>query len=511
MGPATDGHCVVVAERPRRIARNTLLSSITTAIGTGAGLLASIVIARGLGPSDMGVYTLVTWTAIAITTIVSAGVAFSAIKFIAQYNTQAGRETIIAIAGFGLRVQLALAVIGGSLLAVGSGLLAELFGVPQAQEFFALSALVVVVGALIPTIGSTMMGLERQGLIVPLVAAHGLGLLAAAFLVLNVLHAGIGALIASQIIVGLALLTVEFIVASRLVPIRIFASISSSLRRRITAYATSMTVTLTLGLVVWQRSEVFILGLFRESSEVAYYSIAFAMSEAIQGIIPIALGAALFPNISRAFADRDHQFAQRAYESALRLTTLAVVPVAIAGALQRVGIQVLYGDAFDDAAMPLAVLLFSAGAQRVTQNGALIVFGSDRERLMMWFTAAWAAFNVTLAFALTPRFGVAGATAANAATQFGALAASHLLVRRTTGFRLPAAGLLRILAANIPVLALVGLVVWVLDTDLSRLVAGIAVVLPAYALGLWLTGALRPLERRYLAERLHALRSVRRR
>ena len=503
---------MVVAERPRRIARNTLLSSITTAIGTGAGLLASIVIARGLGPSDMGVYTLVTWTAIAITTIVSAGVAFSAIKFIAQYNTQAGRETIIAIAGFGLRVQLALAVIGGSLLAVGSGLLAELFGVPQAQEFFALSALVVVVGALIPTIGSTMMGLERQGLIVPLVAAHGLGLLAAAFLVLNVLHAGIGALIASQIVVGLALLTVEFVVASRLVPIRIFASISSSLRRRITAYATSMTVTLTLGLVVWQRSEVFILGLFRESSEVAYYSIAFAMSEAIQGIIPIALGAALFPNISRAFADRDHQFAQRAYESALRLTTLAVVPVAIAGALLSASvIQLLYGDAFDDAAMPLAVLLFSAGAQRVTQNGALIVFGSDRERLMMWFTAAWAAFNVTLAFTLTPRFGVAGATAANAATQFGALAAFHLLVRRTTGFRLPAAGLLRILAANIPVLALVGLVVWVLDTDLSRLVAGSAVVLPAYALGLWLTGALRPLERRYLAERLHALRSVRRR
>jgi O-antigen/teichoic acid export membrane protein len=497
---------VTLAERPSRIARNTVFNALTAGIGASAGFATSIIIARGLGPADTGVYTLIIWTAIATTTFVSNGLAFSIMKFVAQYDVRTRRETVVSVIGFGLRAQVALALAGGLALAAASGLLAGAFGIPEAQALFALTALIVVFNALGETMTAPILGLERQGLLVPIYAVHGLAMLAGAVVVMDVLDAGIKALIAVQIVVWFGSLALRLRVLSRIVEIRWSAEISAPLRRRIATYGASMTVTLTLGLIVWQRSEVFILGLFRDSSEVAYYSIAYAMSDALQAILPVALTTAIFPSISRALAGRDSEFARRAYENSLRLTTMAVLPVAVAGAvLSAPAIDVLYGNEFDDAAVPFAILLFSAGAQRVGHSSTLIVLGSDRERLIMWFTAAWAVVNIGLGLWLIPPLGVTGATAANAATQFSAVVVGHLIVRRTAGFGLPAAALLRIVAANLPVLVATALVVRVVDNDLATLGAGVAVVPLAYAFGLWITGAVGPLERQYLNERLGPL------
>jgi O-antigen/teichoic acid export membrane protein len=500
---------VNIAERPSRIARNTLFNSATAAIGVTAGLATSIVIARELGPADTGIYVLAVWTTIVALSIVGKGFAFSIMKSVAQYDLVLRRNTIVGIVGFALRAQAALAVVGAAVVAACSGPLANLFDAPEAQPVFVLASLLVFTQALIDVSAAPITGLERQGLLVPLVAMHALALFAAAVIVLHGLDAEIGALIASQVIIGFATLTVYLVVLSRVVELRPRARIARERRRRINEYALAMSVTLTLGLVVWQRSEIFILGIFTESSEVAYYSIAYAMSEALQGVIPVAFLAALFPNISRAFADRDHRFAKSAYENSLRLTTMAVLPVAVAGCLlSPSAIAVLYGDDFSDAALPLSVLLFSAGAQRIAYGSSLLLLGQDRERHIMLFTGTWAALNVALALALIPTFGIEGATAANAATQFSAVVAAQFLVRRTTGFGFPGVGLMRIALANVPVFASVALVVALVESDVGTLVAGIVVALAAYGLGLWAAGALRPLERQYIAARLNHVRSL---
>ena len=499
--------------RRRRIARNTVFNTLTSLIGVSAGFATSIVIARGLGPSEAGVYTLIIWTAIATTSIVSAGLTSSIIKFVAQYDPGTQGQTLVKIVGFGLRAQGFLALAGALVLVLCSGLLAQAFDIPEAQSLFALVSLVVILGALFQASTAPIAGLERQGLLVPLGALNGLGLLAGAVVVMLLFDAAIRALIVAQIAVGCLVLAVSLGVLSRLVEIRIRGRIPTPLKRRIASFAASMTVISTLGLVVWQRFEVFILGFFRPSSDVAFYSIAYAMAEALQQILPAALSAALFPSLSRAFAQRDHEYAGRAYQSALRYTTMVITPVAVTGTLLSApAIHILYGNQFAAAALPLAILLYSAGVQRLTYSSIAILLASDHDRLMVWFTAGSAVVNAGLAVALIPSFGVVGATIAATVTQFVAAIVGHELVRRTVGFRFPTKAIIRVLAANIPVLGAVGLVVALVDGDLAALIIGIAVVAPAYALGLKAAGALEPSEHEAIKDFLRSVtRKVRRR
>jgi O-antigen/teichoic acid export membrane protein len=484
---------------------------MSSLIGAGAGFATSIVIARGLGPTGAGVYTLIIWTAIGATSIVSAGLTFAITKFVAEYDPRTQRETLVEVVGFGLKAQLLLALAGGAALALGSGLLAKAFNIPDAQSLFALASLVVMLGALTQASAAPIAGLERQALLVPLGALNVLGLLGGAIVVLLVWDAAIRALIVAQIVVGFVVLAVHFGVLSRLLEIRIRGRIPTPLKRRIASYAASMTVMSTLGLVVWQRFEVFILGYFRPSSDVAFYSIAYAMAEALQQILPAALSAALFPSLSRAFAQRDHEYAGRAYQSALRYTTMVVTPVAVTGTLLSApAIHILYGSEFAEAVLPLAILLFSAGVQRLTYSSIAILLASDHDRLMVWFTAASAVVNAGLAVALIPSFGVVGATIAATVTQFVAGGVAHQIVRWTVGFGFPTAAVVRVVVANIPVLCAVGLVVYLVSGDLATLIAGIAVVAPAYAFGLSVARALEPFEREALNKRFRSVFPVNR-
>jgi O-antigen/teichoic acid export membrane protein len=499
-----NGRCRVTGgERVVRMGRNALFNVFRSVIGAVLAFATSIVIARGLGPTQAGVYTLVIWVALATTIIVSEGFALTITKSVAQHVLSTQREAIVKIVAFGIRTQLVLAAIGASALALASGFLAEAFNAPEAQRLFVLAALFVAFGALIEVFTAPIIGLERQGLLVPLKTAWGIAVLVAATIMLVLLDAKLEALLAVQAVIWLLVALLHLGVLSRVVGgIRRTSAISPRSRRQIARTAVALTASSTLGLVVFKRSEVFILGYVSAPSDVAFYSIAYAMSDALQQILPMAFAVAIFPNITRAFAARDFEFARRAYEGQLRLTALAITPVAVAGAvLSGSAINTLYGRAFDAAALPLAVLLFSAGVNRIGQCTFGVLVGSNRERLVVWITAGSAVANLSLGLALIPRFGITGATAAEASTQLLFAAASIIVVWRTVGFGFPATGFLRILAANFPVLTAVGLVARLLDSDLATVVVGVAVVGPAYALGLWVTRALSTFEKEYLRQR----------
>ena len=490
-------------ERVGRMGRNTLFNTFRSVMGAGLAFATSVVIARGLGPTQAGVFTLVQWVAIGTTILVAEGLAATITKFVAQRDVRTQREAIAGIVAFGIRTQLVVAAIGASVLALASGLLADAFNTPEAQQLFLLAALLVLFGALIEMFTAPIVGLERQGLLVPLKTVWVLAQLIAATVVVVILDAGLEALIAVQVAVCVLVAMLHFAVLSRVVSIRRTSALSARSRRNIARTAIALAASSTLGLVVFRRSEVFILGYFSTPSDVAFYSIAYAMAEAVQHILPMALALAVIPSISRAFAARDFEFARRTYEGQLRLTVLAVTPVAIAGAvLSGSAINAFYGEAFDAAALPLAVLLFSAGVNRIGLCAFWVLVGSDRERLSLWITGGSAVADVSLGLALIPLFGVAGATAAEASAQLLFAAVSVIVVWRTVGFGFPSTGVLRILAANLPVLLSVGLVARLIDSDLVTVVVGVIIVAPAYAVGLWAAGALSPFEKRYLRQRL---------
>ena len=361
----------------------------------------------------------------------------------------------------------------------------------------ALAAPTVVFSSLVEVAGAPIAGLERQALLVPLGTINVLSALVAAFTVLVILDLDTGWLIGSQVLVGALAVVLYLVVLSRVVEVHPLIPISVPLRRRIVSYSTAMTITATLGLIVWQRFEVFVLGHYRPSAEVAYYSIGYAMATTLQQVLPVAFMTSLFPSVSRAYASRDTEASRTAYQRAVRYTTMAVAPVAVGGSLLSVAaIHVFYGTEFDRAAMCLAVLLFSAGAQRLSHASIDTLLASDHERLMVWFTAGSAVVNTALAFGLIPVSVGRGQPAAT--TQCLAVVAGHQFVRRIQGFRFPTGAFLRTVAANVPVLCIVGGVVLLINNDVLTLIIGALLVLPTYAFGLVVTRALDTTERQHL-------------
>jgi len=486
-----------VTTRFRRIAQNTLYNVGTGVVSSAALFLTSVVIARVLGPSDTGVYALVNYTIFGVTTLAATGLAFSVSKFVAQYDDDSSHDVVRAVAGFGQRVGLAVAVGLALLLAALSSPIAAAFDQPGSGELFVLAAVVAVPSAMTRMVAAPLQGLQRQAVFLPLALVQGVLILLGTLAVLGA-GGGLASLLLVQLAVGVVVLALHYLALRPALPGPSRGSLGTALRSRVASYGAAVTGMSVLDLIVWQRSEVVFLGIFRDSSEVAFYSIAFALAEALQQIVPSAVGNALFPNLSRAFEVGDRRFLERAYHDSIRFLVLVTTPVAVAGSvLAAPAVGLVYGEAFLPAAVAVQILLFSAGAHRVGLAFSSLLYAADRERLMLATTVGWAALNVGLAVTLIPPFGVLGAVLANAITQLIAIAAGPLIVRRTLALRFPTGDFLRVALPAVPM----GLVVWAassLGSDLVGLVLGGLVAAPSYLVGLLLSGALREEERRAL-------------
>lgn len=490
--------------RTARVARNAGFNVLTGVVTSVALFATSVVIARTLGPADTGVYNLLTFTIVVVVTLASSGIGITATKYAGQYDSEEQREQVAAIIRFAIRACGLTALVIAGLLALASPGLAAAFDQSGKSFLFALAALAAVPLSLRRAVEGSLQGLQRQAVLLPLAMAQGLALLGGSAGVLAA-GGGLAALMLVQFAVGLAVLAL-FLLALRRAGRGGRARLAAPLRSRMLSYAGSVTALSVLDLIVWQRSEVVLLGIFAATEEVAYYAIAFAVADAVQQAVPQAIQTALFPTQSRALETGDRTYFQAAYETSARLLTLVTVPVAVTGGILAGPLIVtLYGDAFSEAVLPLQVLLFSAGAGRVGYAFSTVLFAAERERLMLKLTLGWAVVNLALGLVLVPTLGLVGAVAANASVQVLAVVVAPLVVRRALGLRFPLGGVLRVLGAGVPLALAVGAVVLAVDSNLVALVLGGLVAMPAYAAGLALMRAVPPAEAALLRARMRSV------
>jgi O-antigen/teichoic acid export membrane protein len=486
----------MTATRVHRIRRNTVFNAVTAVVTAFTYFITGVVVARVLGPHTTGIYSLVNTTVVVATTLSATGFGFSVFKFVGQYDADDTREVVSGITRFAARggafVTLALAVA----LAVLAVPLANLFNQPEAVGFFLLAAVVLIPQALGRILSSILQGLQRQAVLLPIATAQGLVLFGGSVVVLAT-GGGITELLLVQLASGLCSLAIYAVALWGELRTARHRHLERPVRRRLISYAGSLTALSLVDLVVWQRSEVFFLAAFHPSSAVAFYAIAFAMADAVQRTLPAAFSGAVFPNLSRAFAVGDRSFMTRGYQDLIRFGFLFTLPIAVIGSILAVPIiETVYGDAYREAAVALAILLFSAGGQRVAYSFSSALTAGDKERLLLGITVVWSVLNLGLAVALIPPFGVVGASIANAATQLIAVAAGPPIISRVFGLSFPGRAVLRIVAAAAPTAIVVGAIALLVSNDVVAILVGGTVGVAVYAVAIVVTGALEPGERR---------------
>jgi O-antigen/teichoic acid export membrane protein len=377
-----------------------------------------VVLARFLGPESLGVYAFTIALVSVLVILAQCGFPSSLVRFVAIARSDAtGNEIrrLIFAAGFIVSfLSLLLIAVSALLLSAAkdsldrefrSALTIALFLVP-------LLALNATAAGAIRGLGHIIKAQAPDEIVKPMVF---LGLLILLYwwggmltpqraLLFHVFAATGGLSLAIWLLVGL----VPRPFAGRISEARISGNLQRSLPFLLLAGAQ----------VINSQADILMLGVMIGREHVGQYRVALQVAEGL-GVVLFSISVVIAPHIARLHALRDWQRLRPLLVYSHRAGTIIMlvfgVPVAIWSAQV---IQLVFGSAYLPATNSLSILVLAKIAYATIGFAGLTISMFGRPGVATILTLATIAMNVSLNFALIPRFGIEGAAAATAASQF---------------------------------------------------------------------------------------------
>jgi O-antigen/teichoic acid export membrane protein len=467
--------------------RNTAWYGLVTFIGLGAGLLMSIILARGLGPSLMGDYSYLMWALRVLTALATLGWALATARYTAEAYAAGERERAWGFVRFFMRRQLVTT--GLVVVAVMAIVLAEVE--PRLRLPFIVLALLLVPVTVEGIYTHAVFGAQRYDLTTQTstvkMAVHLLASIVVVALGFDILGLMLGLMLGTTVSCLLQRARARNVLGGPAV------MPPPAARGEIRGYVVSLAVVAVLEALVRDRSEIFFLRLFAPPEEIAFYSLAFGLATRVMVVPEIAVGA-LLPALAALHGRGERDEFERVYRTAMRYVALSGAPTAaLVAALAPGVIHWLYGAAYLPAARLLGVLAVMAvlGALRKVAAASLQAVG-DRH-CALTATGVAVALNIVLAFLFIPGHATAGAVLANSVAQVVASTWAFVGVARLHGARVPVGALARISVAAVLLFA-VARVVAGDSHDLPRLILAAAAGGAAFLMAAVATRALGPRE-----------------
>ncbi|MDR3410827.1 MAG: polysaccharide biosynthesis C-terminal domain-containing protein, partial [Formivibrio sp.] len=397
----------------KTIARNAGWYGLENVISAVVTLFTSIAIARSLGPAKMGYVIYVMWIASVVSGLGGIGIPATTSKYMAEFIGKGDRGTARYIYFQTLLLQAGLA----ALSTVGI-----LFWVLRDSNADYRTASVLIVLSIWPTMvnsisAQAIVATEQLSRNLPasVISILTYFIAIAATVVFNWGVIGVGAsFFAMRIVDFLVRLfpTMKHILAWETTHVQ-----PAGLSRRMMTFAWQSVATMIAALIVWDRSEVFLLKqLCSDISQVAYYSVAFSMADRL------LIGSAIFGSATSTtiFAQygRDKSKLSTLTASSFRYLALTAIPLHfIATALAIPGLLLLYGNKYSGAVMvvTLAPLLcmpkaFMGPVQSLLQS-------AERQSYVILATVFAGIVDIGVAWWLIPAYGAVGAVIGSGAAQ----------------------------------------------------------------------------------------------
>jgi O-antigen/teichoic acid export membrane protein len=374
-----------------------VLKVISSEIATiPLGLVVGILTARFLGPSDRGTYTLLLMLPATATTFFNPGLDSATVYFHNKENVALGRLlsnslTYVAVASVTICSLIWLfrnllfdsfsGVTTGTLLVtmtiVPLRMLSQtLNGILKARHDFTRYSIRYVLEAVLIFCGMLTVFLIFDGRLMQCLIVYPLVLL--------------------SMCLWLSFDTQRYI---RGLPRPDWALTKRMLRFGIKSYGAM------LAKHVHFRSDIYLVGLYLTSAEIAYYSIGLHLAERLL-MIPTTLSVVLFPRLSALSTEAAARLAGRVARNVFFISALTgFALVVVAGPL----IRILYGDAYLPAVKPFYLVMTGVAAISITRNLANYFRSTNTHHYMVWVLLLSACLNVTLNALLIPHYRIMGA------------------------------------------------------------------------------------------------------
>lgn len=408
----------------KAVGRNTLETLLFRGLSTPIALLLVVIQSRFLAPSGRGTFVLVVLSV----TILSRLLGQLGLAVTARMRARDAELRHLVHRALGLALVLGLA--GAGLVALS----APVLNVPG--DLALVAAVALVPNVVWQTASGVLLGLARVRVWNLIQALSPILTLAGMLLLIVALDGGVRAAVVAW--TAAHVLTAAFALGvTRDVWLPVARSpLLDEHGRTMLRLALAMGAVQVVNLIGY-RVELFVLELYENVAAVGIYSIAMQAAEAMW-LIPAAIATAITgPAVHDDERDATRLVARSALKGLLYTGAVAVVVGLAAPFL----IPLLFGEDFDGAARPLALLL--PGVVAYAPVTVLVVYLSvrhSRPHLSLAVSVVAAAVTTALAFALIPEHGVEGAAVASALGYGAGAALAWLLFRRIARSTRPRAG-----------------------------------------------------------------------
>jgi O-antigen/teichoic acid export membrane protein len=476
----------------KKIAKNTVYNFLVKAIALFFGFIASVVVARFLGPEKYGIYSFVIWVLSTIALLANLGIPTTVTKYVSEYWGKNDIPTIGAILSRLFKVKLLAGILVGLLLFFFAPLISRWYHNPDLTLYLRVAAFVIPPLGLMWFYNGLFCGLQRFDLIAKINLMVS-PVTVMVFLLIIYFKGAIEHLVAVSVVANV------FLVASYLYYKRTkFSFIRKGTSKydfkgKLLKFSAGAFVVMLLEAIIWERFGIFFLSIFSTPAEIAFYNVAFILSSRTMILLPGALTGILLPAMSEVYGAGNKDELARVHVNSTRYLAMLSIPLCLGGiAIAHQMFPVLYGSSFQPAAFVFAVLILGGVVGSVATSSSSLLYGAELQSIVVKAGIFSALINVSASLLLVPILGAKGAALAGASAQIiGGVVMIFYAYRKFMKQKFPLSNILRILLAS-ALMAIAAFVVIETIRGPAGLILTLIVSFPLYILGLLLTHSLTP-------------------
>jgi len=400
----------VPTNNPKTIAGNSLWYALDASATTIVMMIASVPVARVMGPNVLGHYIYLLFLTGTAQRLANFGIPATCCKYMAEYLGRQEYGVAHQVFRVTFRYQ---AAISGIITAMGLGLAG--FSEP---EYRLVAALIVL--SMWPAMISyipAQANVAAENLRANLPASIAYLITYSVLVVLSLtIHWGLVGLAAATLVSRLSEAALRYFGVQKRLRSYPTVVLPPQLRHRMFNFSRHNLVLVGLGLVVWDRSEVLFLRQFSDVTQVAFYSLAFSVTNQLL-MAPRALSSAIGITILAQYG-RDPLRLGALVRNATRYVTVLAIPLFLGtAAIAEPLIRFTYGSGYL-AVVPVLCIMCIASIPRAFQTHTEnFLQATEKQKFMVKWLAVTAVVNVSLDALLIPEHGALGAAVANGLAQ----------------------------------------------------------------------------------------------
>jgi PST family polysaccharide transporter len=436
----------------RRVARNIVHFLASNAVSFVLGMAASVVMARNLGPNDLGIFHQIQWFAGTVSAIISLGFITSITKFTAQFRAEGRNADALSAVRFIFYVEFAIAVVTTLGLLCYATRIADHYFSRDQSWVFALAFMAITPGIQTAIFSATLEGAQ----VFRYQTVHSLTVTPAALLLkVYVMMKGYGlvSLFWINLLFAVVNLAFYYYAARREGLLQgwfRFRPGDGKWKKEILEYNRSAIGIHFVDLIVWSRSENYFLGRYCAAPQIAFYNLAQNLIVKFTGTLPNLMWRILLPLSSEHHGRMEHDKMKKTYKHALRYSAFFVFPtVAVCFMAAYELIVIFYGHAYSEAKDCFQILCAGALLSSLAQPGSAVIYASNKQKFILKYGSVLAVLNIALCIWLVPKYGARGAAFCYSFTTSLGVIGGFIYTNRTMDLEIPWRSWLKCAAATL--------------------------------------------------------------